>query len=246
LLAQYRLAGIREARDQRVEDRGRFFRAIAWKLTRTPFSSRIATLERRHSLWGSVSHLQGDLPVGGASGKQTKGRASLVEGQPRGNVRFEAALHKPGEQLYQSFAQPWPPIHLGTEIHTDDRAVPDENAIGRHGRDAAAGKSDDEDPAFVVDHAQALIEHIAADRIQDDVGSAAAGQRLHPFAQALGAVVREFVGTARSCQVEPILAARGCDDARAERLAHLDRRQPGTAGGPGNEQGLPRTQPSAM
>jgi hypothetical protein len=76
LLAQHRLAGIFEARDQRVEDRDRLFGAIAWKLNRTPFLSRIATLERRHSLWGIVSHLQGDLPVGGASGKQTKGRAS--------------------------------------------------------------------------------------------------------------------------------------------------------------------------
>jgi hypothetical protein len=44
--------------------------------------------------------------------------------------------------------------------------------------------------------------------MQDDVGSAAVGQRIHTFAQALGAVVHEFVGTAQSCQFEPVLAAR--------------------------------------
>jgi AraC-like DNA-binding protein len=44
---------------------------------------------------GIVSHLQGDLPVGGARGKQTKGRASIVKGQPSGNVRLETPFRTP-------------------------------------------------------------------------------------------------------------------------------------------------------
>ena len=85
----------------------------------------------------------------------------------------------------------------------------------------------------MVDGAQALIEHVPTDGIEDDVGSSAVGEGLHTVAQPLRAVVHDLVGTGAIWPGRVDLAARSRDDTRAESLANLDGRDADAACGPG-------------
>ena len=73
-----------------------------------------------------------------------------------------------------------------------------------------------------------------------------AGQLAHPVADALAAVVDQFVGAVLARDRELFGAAGGGDDPGAHRLADLDRGQPDPAGGAEHQQRLARLQMAAM
>jgi len=74
----------------------------------------------------------------------------------------------------------------------------------------------------------------------------AAGQLAHSVADALAAVIDELVSAARLRDRELVGAARRGDDARAERLADLDRGQADSTGRPQHQERFPRLQMAAM
>jgi len=68
----------------------------------------------------------------------------------------------------------------------------------------------------------------------------------HPVADALAAVVDELVGAARLRDRDLVGAACRGDDARAERLADLDRRQADPTRGAQHQERFPRLQMAAV
>jgi hypothetical protein len=74
----------------------------------------------------------------------------------------------------------------------------------------------------------------------------ATGELAHPVADALAGVIDQLVGAVRAGDGELARPAGGGDDARAQRLANLDRGQPDPAGSAEHQQGLARLQPSTM
>ena len=108
------------------------------------------------------------------------------------------------------------------------------------------GKADDQHARFPIDRAQGLVEGIAADGIEDHVGAEPAGQFAHPVADAVAAVIDQFVGAVLARDRELVRAAGGGDDPGAQLPADLDRAEADPAGGAEHEQGLARLQTAAM
>ena len=86
----------------------------------------------------------------------------------------------------------------------------------------------------------------AADRVVDHVDAAAIGERLDALAQILGGVVDGVVGAVAAAHGELVVARCAGDDARAERLADLDRRQADAARGAEHQQRLARLERAAV
>src|SRR3984893_15669662 len=111
--------------------------------------------------------------------------------------RLDPAGLPPAQQLGEVAAdQGGVAFGLPAPDDADDRDVLDQ--IGRDRLDAARGKADHQHPRLPVDRAQRLVERIAADRVVNDIGALAAGQRAHPVANAFRLVVDQLVGSPRA------------------------------------------------
>lgn len=107
------------------------------------------------------------------------------------------------------------------------------------------GKADRQQPCQRRDAAQRPIEHVAADRIEYDVGAASAGNVEHGGAKVFAAIVDRMIGAVALCGFD-LARAAGCgNDAGAERTADLDRRQSAGAGGAVHQQNLVPREPGA-
>src|SRR5262249_37397293 len=97
-------------------------------------------------------------------------------------------------------------------------------------RGAAAEKAEHKDAAAPRKTAQALVEHISADRVIDDVDAAVVSQRLHLVSQPF-AIVNRVVGPFFEADLALFVGAGGRDDGRTEQFGDLDRGDPDAAGG---------------
>src|SRR6266702_8745582 len=97
----------------------------------------------------------------------------------------------------------------------------------------------DEGPA-VGEYADAVDEVLAADRIDDDVCAARAGQLAGAFDEAAGRVVDPVLEPERLQPFELLVAGRGRDHGRARALGELNRGHPDTAGSGVDQNGLAR------
>src|SRR5712664_1508172 len=79
-----------------------------------------------------------------------------------------------------------------------------------------------------------------ADRIEHDVDAVLAPDALERVPQWLLVVVHDLVGAVPARERELVVGRRAGDDARAEELAELHRRQSHPAGGPEHRQRLAR------
>src|SRR5205807_4797605 len=80
------------------------------------------------------------------------------------------------------------------------------------------------------DGAERRLAVSAADRVVDDVASAPLGQAFDALAQVFAGVVDGRVGAVLAADRELLVARGAGDDARAERLADLDRGKADAAG----------------
>ncbi len=110
-----------------------------------------------------------------------------------------------------------------------------EQVIGFREPDPAAGETDDEDAAERRDASHRFVEHVATDRIVDDVGAAATGEFLHLFAKAIG-VVDQVIGAELPDHFELRVRPGGGDHGRAIEFADVDRGQSDAAGRTVHEQ----------
>ena len=86
---------------------------------------------------------------------------------------------------------------IGAPHEADDIDVFDQHNVGRRLRHPPAGETDNDDPALEIDRPEGNIEHIAADRIENDVGAtlpARLGDVFDPRANILGRVVDQMIG----------------------------------------------------
>src|SRR6266446_5717650 len=86
----------------------------------------------------------------------------------------------------------------------------------------------------------------AADRVEDDVDSAPFGESFDALAQIFGGIVDGRVGAVLAAHRELLVARCAGDDARAERLADLDRGQADAAGRAEHEQRFAGLQGAAV
>ena len=101
------------------------------------------------------------------------------------------------------------------------------------------------DAAAVVPIPDAM-DFVTADRVVDDIGAFATGQRAHPVADAFLSIIDQLVCPPRARHCQFFRAASCGDDPRPQRFADLDRCQPDPTGGAQHEQGLVRLQMAAM
>src|SRR5262249_14985995 len=200
-----------------------------------------ASFDRRR-LYG-----EDDLSFHLAIGHQRQGLGSALERKRPRDVWFQLALSVPEAQLLDRFAKAlWlAPRELAPE-HADDRAAFQQREIERDPRNVAGREADDEQATTPGERSQRRLRIRAAYRIVHDVDAAAAGQRGDLFAQIAGAVIDRFVGAVRAADRELLVARRGGDDARAERLADLDRGDADAAGGAEDQQRLAGDQLAAI
>ena len=97
------------------------------------------------------------------------------------------------------------------------------------GAGAARHPHADQCPA-VGERADAVLQRLAADRIEDHVRAAPVGQLARPFDEVLGRVVDPVVEPELLEPLELLVAGRGCDHGGARLLGELDRRHPDASG----------------
>ena len=130
-------------------------------------------------------------------------------------------------------------------VDADHRGAFQQRPVEGQLGDFAAGESNDQDAAVPGDAAHGLVEGVAADRIEDDVGAVPAGQLEDAIADAFAAVVDHRRGAVFPGQSRLLVGADAGDDPRAPQLAQLDGGQPDPAGGAVDDQGLAVLQVSA-
>ena len=91
-----------------------------------------------------------------------------------------------------------------------------------------------------------LVERVTADRVVNDIGTFAAGQRAHAVANALLSIIDQLVCPARARHCQFFRTASRGDDPRTHYLADLDRGQPDPAGSAEYQKRLARLQMTAM
>src|SRR5258708_26079568 len=114
-------------------------------------------------------------------------------------------------------------LRVWTPQRTHDCYVLDQNPIRRDGWDAPARKTDYQQSTSRRDALGREIEDIAAHRIIDHIGSAAACDLLHLIYPGAVGVIQDVLGSQLFREFEFVGAARGCDHARSECPAQLDR-----------------------
>ena len=94
--------------------------------------------------------------------------------------------------IFQALLRELTAIFTGPHAH--DREALDQGHIDGNVGDAARGEADDQQSAVKANTAHALIKHIAADGIIDDIGSGAAGDGLDLLAKAAGDIEHSVGG----------------------------------------------------
>ena len=125
--------------------------------------------------------------------------------------------------------------------YADYRDVLDQDQVYRRPGPAAAGKADGEDAPAPVDAAHRFVEYIAAHRVVDQVGAAAAGDFLHLVAKAAEGTVRlrvvdDGIRPTGLDDRKLVVATPGADDVGAVMLAEVHRGHAHAAGGAMHQQ----------
>src|SRR5579859_8267507 len=108
-------------------------------------------------------------------------------------------------------------------MEADDRIVLDQHMVGGCLRDPPRGEADENDAAFEGDAFRGAVVHVAAYRVEHDVGAATGGGALDLFDEILRPVVEREVGAELLAELDLLIRSRGGDDGRAGRLSELDR-----------------------
>src|SRR6267378_4793015 len=114
--------------------------------------------------------------------------------------------------------------------HAHHRSALEEREVQRQLGDLAGGEADHEQPSAPGDGAERRLAVGAADRVVDDVNPLSPGQAFDALAKIFGGVVDGRVGAVLAAHRELLVARGAGDDARAERLADLDRGKADSAG----------------
>src|SRR2546425_9623156 len=187
---------------------------------------------------GLESRDDDDLAVRPALGQKPDRLDAFLEGKTVRDARPELAGLVPLEQLVDRPAQLVGRVPAEVAQRAAQRgAVLDQEPVRRDVLDPA-DEAHHQNPAAPAERRQRRVEEVAADRIETHVGALTIRQSHHPLGELLRRVVDELVGPALAGHSELLRGAGRRDDARAHRLADLDRREADAAGGTQDEQGL--------
>src|SRR5207237_248294 len=131
-------------------------------------------------------------------------------------VHLQKILHRRRDQLGRA-------PRVEAPVQADDGVVLDERVVERGRRDTAGRETDNDDAALKGDAFGGTVVDVAADRVEDDVRAAAAGDGLHLFGEVVRLVVDRVVGAQLSANLQLFVGSGGGDDPGALRLAELDR-----------------------
>ena len=141
-------------------------------------------------------------------------------------------------------------VELGARVaageHADQRPVRDHEVVGREHRPAATGEPDREQPSVTGQRTGGVLGDRAADRVVDQVDTAAVGELPEPGRDRAVAVVQRGVGTEPAAERRLLVVAHHRDDARAEGLAELHRGDATAAGGAEHDQFVALRDPTAV
>src|SRR5216683_3273881 len=121
----------------------------------------------------------------------------------------------------------------------------DQQEIGA-GEPNAAGETDHQDARAPGDAAHAVLEYLAADRIEHHIGAAPIGDALDGVAERFASVEHQMIGAPPLRHREFVLAGGHRDHGRAEHLAHLDRGKANAAAGAVHQQHFTRLKLAAI
>src|SRR5690606_23423199 len=126
-----------------------------------------------------------------------------------------------------------------------NRGAPEQQMVRGHDGRSAAHEADDQNSGASIDAADRLVEEVATDRIEDNIGAAAARQLVDSLTNACRSD-DHMVGAILLYDPQLVRIAAGPDDRGAKGVAHLYRCQPDTAAGAVHEQCFARPQPRAL
>src|SRR5690606_13847295 len=129
---------------------------------------------------------------------------------------------------------------------TDRGRTFDQQVIGLGKGGATAGESEDQEARTPIDAAHRFVEDVAADRIVNHVGTAAAGERLYLVAKSAFTVVDQVIGAVFAHDLELVVATGGGDHRGPHQLCELHGGETDAARGAMDQHGLTGLEPRAL